>query len=288
MTTSDARTPASKQNDEAGKRIGWHKGYVQGSRPDLRVPVGSTSFTSGEDVTLYDTSGPYTDPGVETDVRRGLAPLRENWIIARGDTEEYAGRPPARRTTGNKHTSPRGGLRNLDAVFPGRPRQPRRSRDGRPVTQLAYARRGEITPEMEYVAIRENVEPEVVRRDRGGPGGAAGQRQPPRDRADDHRQADPGEGERQHRQLGRDVLHRGGGGQDDLGDPVGRRTRSWTCPPAATSTPPASGCCATPPCRSAPSRSTRPWRRWTAGPRSSPGRSTRTPSSNRPNRAWTT
>ncbi|NEE38787.1 phosphomethylpyrimidine synthase ThiC, partial [Streptomyces sp. SID7982] len=54
-------------------------------------------------------------------------------------------------------------LRNLDAVFPGRPRQPRRSRDGRPVTQLAYARRGEITPEMEYVAIRENVEAEVVR-----------------------------------------------------------------------------------------------------------------------------
>src|SRR5690606_3749004 len=59
--------------------------------------------------------------------------------------------------------SPRGGLRNLDAVFPGRPRQPRRGREGRAVTQLAYARRGEITPEMEFVAIRENVSPEVVR-----------------------------------------------------------------------------------------------------------------------------
>lgn len=163
MTTSDARMPASNQSDEAGKSIGWHKGYVRGSRPDLQVPVRQVHLTNGKDVTLYDTSGPYTDPTVETDVRRGLAPLRENWIIARGDTEEYPGRPARPEDDGLKHTSPRGGLRNLDAVFPGRPRLPRRSRDGQPVTQLAYARRGEITPEMEYVAIRENVEPEVVR-----------------------------------------------------------------------------------------------------------------------------
>ncbi|WP_406382665.1 phosphomethylpyrimidine synthase ThiC [Streptomyces sp. NBC_01618] len=176
MTTADARTPASNQSDEAGKSIGWHKGYVQGSRPDLRVPVRQVHLTNGKDVTLYDTSGPYTDPTTETDVRRGLAPLRESWIIARGDTEEYPGRPARPEDDGLKHTSPRmgspllersrelgEGLRNLDAVFPGRPRLPRRSRDGQPVTQLAYARRGEITPEMEYVAIRENVEPEVVR-----------------------------------------------------------------------------------------------------------------------------
>ncbi|MEE1812311.1 phosphomethylpyrimidine synthase ThiC [Streptomyces sp. BE133] len=176
MTTADARTPASNQSDEARKSIGWHKGYVQGSRPELRVPVRQVHLTNGKDVTLYDTSGPYTDPTTETDVRRGLAPLRENWINARGDTEEYPGRPARPEDDGRKHTSPRmgspllersrelgEGLRNLDAVFPGRPRLPRRSRDGQPVTQLAYARRGEITPEMEYVAIRENVEPEVVR-----------------------------------------------------------------------------------------------------------------------------
>ncbi|MFJ6465159.1 phosphomethylpyrimidine synthase ThiC [Streptomyces sp. NPDC091387] len=176
MTTADARTPASNQSDEAGKSIGWHKGYVQGARPDLRVPVRQVHLTNGKDVALYDTSGPYTDPAIDTDVRRGLAPLRENWIIARGDTEEYAGRAARPEDDGFKHTSPRTGsplpersrelgegLRNLDAVFPGRPRRPRRSRDGRPVTQLGYARRGEITPEMEYVAIRENVEPEVVR-----------------------------------------------------------------------------------------------------------------------------
>ncbi|TRV80496.1 phosphomethylpyrimidine synthase ThiC [Streptomyces sp. 130] len=163
MTTSDTRTPASNQSGEAGKSIGWHKGYVQGPRPDIRVPVRQVHLTNGEDVTLYDTSGPYTDPAAETDVRRGLAPLRENWIVARSDTEEYAGRPVRPEDDGLKHTSPRGGLRNLDAVFPGRPRRPRRSRDGRPVTQLAYARRGEITPEMEYVAVRENVAAEVVR-----------------------------------------------------------------------------------------------------------------------------
>ncbi|MDX6311367.1 MAG: phosphomethylpyrimidine synthase, partial [Streptomyces sp.] len=160
MTMQDARTPESTH-------IGSHKGYVDGSRPDIRVPVRRVHLTDGRDVTLYDTSGPYTDPNITTDVRRGLPPLRENWIIGRGDTEEYAGRPVRPEDDGLKHTSPRGGLRNLDAVFPGRPRLPRRGRTGpdgqQAVTQLAYARRGEITPEMEYVAIRENVSPEVVR-----------------------------------------------------------------------------------------------------------------------------
>ncbi|WP_415947647.1 phosphomethylpyrimidine synthase ThiC [Streptomyces sp. KLOTTS4A1] len=166
MTTQDTRTPASVPTEgaEAGKSIGWHKAYVQGSRPDLQVPVRQVHLTNGKSVTLYDTSGPYTDPHAETDVRRGLPPLRENWIIARGDTEEYAGRPARPEDDGIKHTSPRGGnLRNLDAVFPGRPRLPRRGRTGQAVTQLAYARRGEITPEMEYVALRENLAPEVVR-----------------------------------------------------------------------------------------------------------------------------
>ncbi|MEU5242830.1 phosphomethylpyrimidine synthase ThiC, partial [Streptomyces asoensis] len=179
MTNKDARTPAFTQNatsdsatsdsavggsePEAGKSIGWHKAYVEGTRPDVRVPVRQVHLTNGQSVTLYDTSGPYTDPLADTDVRRGLSPLRENWIIARGDTEEYAGRPVRPEDDGVKHTSPRGGLRNLDAVFPGRPRLPRRGRGGEAVTQLAYARRGEITPEMEFVALRENVSPEVVR-----------------------------------------------------------------------------------------------------------------------------
>jgi phosphomethylpyrimidine synthase len=154
----------SRTSADGGQRaFGWHKSYVTGSRAELKVPVRTVHLTNGRDVTLYDTSGPYTDPAVTTDVRRGLRSLRENWIITREDTEEYCGRPVRPEDDGLKHAAPRGGLRNLDAVFPGRPRLPRRGRDGRPVTQLAYAKRGEITPEMEFVAIRENVEPEAVR-----------------------------------------------------------------------------------------------------------------------------
>ncbi|MGI5350097.1 phosphomethylpyrimidine synthase ThiC [Streptomyces sp. CA-250714] len=172
MTTQDAHARAENATDvTAEQAIGSHKGYLQGPRPDIRVPVRRVHLTNGTDVTLYDTSGPYTDPNIDTDVRRGLAPLRENWIIQRGDTEEYAGRELRPEDDGIKHTSPRGGLvRNgaadlagLDAVFPGRPRQPRRGRNGTAVTQLAYAKRGEITAEMEYVALRENLTPEFVR-----------------------------------------------------------------------------------------------------------------------------
>ncbi|MBQ1118711.1 phosphomethylpyrimidine synthase ThiC [Streptomyces sp. B15] len=172
MTTQDAHARADNASDTgAEKAIGSHKGYLQGTRPDIRVPVRRVHLTNGTDVTLYDTSGPYTDPDIETDVRRGLAPLRENWIVQRGDTEEYAGRELRPEDDGIKHTSPRGGLvrgnqadlAGLDAVFPGRPRQPRRGRAGTAVTQLAYAKRGEITAEMEYVALRENLTPEFVR-----------------------------------------------------------------------------------------------------------------------------
>ncbi|WP_314176101.1 phosphomethylpyrimidine synthase ThiC [Streptomyces winkii] len=174
MTMQDARTPSA---ENAVRELGWHKGYLSGSRPDLRVPVRRVHLTSGKDVTLYDTSGPYTDPAIDTDVRRGLAPLRQNWIIERDDTEEYAGRELRPEDDGIKHTTPRGGslrgggaaadLTGLDAVFPGRPRRPRRGREspggGASVSQLAYAKRGLVTPEMEYVAVRESRTPEFVR-----------------------------------------------------------------------------------------------------------------------------
>ncbi|MGH3312381.1 MAG: phosphomethylpyrimidine synthase ThiC, partial [Streptomyces sp.] len=172
MTMQDARTPAAENEP---RQLGWHKGYLSGSRPDLRVPVRRVHLTDGNDVTLYDTSGPYTDPAIDTDVRRGLAPLRQNWIIERDDTEEYPGRDPRPEDDGIRHTVPRGGparggtsdLAGLDAVFPGRPRRPRRGRaapDGdAAVSQLAYAKRGMVTPEMEYVAVRERCAPEFVR-----------------------------------------------------------------------------------------------------------------------------
>ncbi|MFJ5088690.1 phosphomethylpyrimidine synthase ThiC [Streptomyces sp. NPDC088674] len=166
MTTSDAHTPASAQQRDTTaptRALGAHKAYVEGERAGLRVPVRRVHLSDGRALTLYDTSGPYTDPSVTTDVRRGLDTPRAPWIAARGDTETYPGRVVRPEDDGLQHTVPRGGAGGLDAVFPGRPRRPRRARSAAPVTQLAYARRGEITAEMEYAALREGVAPEVVR-----------------------------------------------------------------------------------------------------------------------------
>ncbi|MGX9921835.1 phosphomethylpyrimidine synthase ThiC [Streptomyces sp. NPDC002248] len=166
MTTSDAHTPASAQQHDTTaptRALGAHKAYVEGERAGLRVPVRRVHLSDGRALTLYDTSGPYTDPSVTADVRRGLDTPRAPWIAARGDTETYPGRVVRPEDDGLQHTVPRGGAGGLDAVFPGRPRRPRRARSAAPVTQLAYARRGEITAEMEYAALREGVAPEVVR-----------------------------------------------------------------------------------------------------------------------------
>ncbi|MER5638478.1 phosphomethylpyrimidine synthase ThiC [Kitasatospora sp. NPDC002227] len=168
MTTSDTQhTPAQTAVTSASTGYptpAWRKAYREGSRPDLRVPYREVQLTNGKTVPLYDTSGPYTDQAYEADVRRGLPPLRDAWIRQRGDVEEYDGREARPEDDGIKHTSPRGGnLRNLDAVFPGRPRRPLRGRDGVPVTQLAYARRGIVTPEMEFIALREGLDAEFVR-----------------------------------------------------------------------------------------------------------------------------
>jgi phosphomethylpyrimidine synthase len=150
MTATDDRT------DMGASR----KTFLVGSRDDLRVPMREISLTNGDTVVLYDTSGPYTDPSATTEVRRGLEPLRAQWIRERGDVEEYAGRPVQPVDNGLKHADDR----NLDAVFDRHGRRPLRAADpARPVTQLAYARRGEITPEMEFVALREGLPAELVR-----------------------------------------------------------------------------------------------------------------------------
>ncbi|MFF2627299.1 phosphomethylpyrimidine synthase ThiC [Kitasatospora griseola] len=163
MTVFSEHTSA-RPSAEGYPTPAWRKAYRQGSRPDLRVPYREVHLTDGRTVPLYDTSGPYTDPDLPTDVRRGLPALRDAWIRQRGDVEEYDGREARPEDDGIKHTAPRGGdLRNLDAVFPGRPRRPLRARDGVAVTQLGYAKRGLITPEMEFVALREGLEPEFVR-----------------------------------------------------------------------------------------------------------------------------
>jgi phosphomethylpyrimidine synthase len=132
--------------------------HVQGSRPDLRVPMreiaqADTPASFGAEknppITVYDTSGPYTDPAATIDIRNGLPPLRAAWIAERGDTIELDGL-----------SSAYGCARLADPALAGLrfdlERRPRRAKPGANVSQMHYARRGIVTPEMEFVAIREN------------------------------------------------------------------------------------------------------------------------------------
>ncbi len=147
---------------------GSRKIHVPGNRADLRVPMREivledTPTASGVEhnapFTVYDTSGPYTDPDYAVDLAAGLPALRARWIAERGDTEALADftSPFTRR-----HAT----ARELDSVrFPALPK-PRRAKAGANVTQMHYARRGLITPEMEYIAIRENQQIDALR-DRG-------------------------------------------------------------------------------------------------------------------------
>jgi phosphomethylpyrimidine synthase len=116
------------------------------------------ALSTGDTVVLYDTSGPYTDPALHTDIRLGLPALRAPWIAERGDTEAYDGRPVQPVDDGRRAPD----SRDLDRVF-GATRRPRRALAGRTVTQLGYARQGVVTPEMEFVALREGCSPEHVR-----------------------------------------------------------------------------------------------------------------------------
>ncbi|WNQ09939.1 phosphomethylpyrimidine synthase ThiC [Paenibacillus aurantius] len=156
---------------------GSRKVYVQGSRPDLRVPMreiaqspttGPQGETPNPPIRVYDTSGLYTDEAAVTDIRLGLPPNRLEWILERGDTESYEGRLLRPEDDGNAHDLaafpfPAGeSMENRMEAAPGMKRYPLRARPGSSVTQLHYARRGILTPEMEYIAIRENVSPELV------------------------------------------------------------------------------------------------------------------------------
>jgi phosphomethylpyrimidine synthase len=135
-----------------------HKCVIPGSRPDLLVPVRDVQLTNGETVSLYDTSGPYTDAKVEIDVRRGLPDVRGAWVAERGDTESYEGRTHHALDEGLKHAHDHDAQRlaELRAGASALQRTPRRAKSGANVTQMHYARRGIVTPEMEYVALREN------------------------------------------------------------------------------------------------------------------------------------
>jgi phosphomethylpyrimidine synthase len=140
------------------------KVYVAGSRADIRVPMRNIALTNGETVTVYDTSGPYTDPTVAIDVRQGLAPVRAGWIEARGDTEPYTGRQRVALDDGGKNDERDGSrIEQLRAQAASLQRAPRRAKAGANVSQMHYARQGIVTPEMEYIAIRENGKREWMR-----------------------------------------------------------------------------------------------------------------------------
>jgi len=159
--SSDSRKPidiSTKPVSPNSKKI-----YVAGSiHPQIRVPFREITLTASpngngspalpESVIVYDTSGPYTDPNKEINIRKGMEPLRAEWIQSRGDVEEYEGRTVKPLDNGYKSEErlpekERFSLANRKIL---------RAKSGKNVTQLHYARQGIITPEMEYIAIREN------------------------------------------------------------------------------------------------------------------------------------
>ena len=133
--------------------------YVEGSRPDILVPMRAVSQADtpasfgaepNPQVYLYDTSGPYTDPHTAIDIRSGLGTPRLPWIVERADTEQLDG--PSSAYGQARLADP-----ELEKLRFHLHRTPRRAKAGANVTQMHYARRGIITPEMEFVAIRENL-----------------------------------------------------------------------------------------------------------------------------------
>ena len=138
------------------------KVYKEGSLPSIRVPFRQVTLTpttgrfgqeSNPPLDIYDTSGPYSDSNASLDLRQGLPALRRDWIMARGDVEEYDG-----------YGVPLRG-KNVAQPFPGLTRKPLRGKQGQAPTQIRYAREGIITPEMEYIGIREGIDPDYVRQE---------------------------------------------------------------------------------------------------------------------------
>ncbi|HEY9405400.1 MAG TPA: phosphomethylpyrimidine synthase ThiC [Pyrinomonadaceae bacterium] len=150
--------------------------YVEGAREGVRVPFREVALNAtrnpdgtleqNESVRVYDTSGAWGDPAVKCDEREGLRPLRREWIIARGDVEEYAGREVKPEddgylTAGAAEYAQQKTRGRLE-YFPGLRRAPLRAKAGARVTQMHYARRGVVTPEMEFIALRENMGREMA------------------------------------------------------------------------------------------------------------------------------
>ncbi|MFB5763174.1 phosphomethylpyrimidine synthase ThiC [Paenibacillus medicaginis] len=169
MTESKRKTAAAGgANTDIGAFPASSKVYIQGSRPDILVPereitLHDTHTPQGVEhnapLRVYDTSGPMTDPANQADIRKGLPKLRQAWVEEREDVARYEGRAVQPGDNGL-----RSGTRPAEE-FPGAVSRPLRALPGRNVTQMHYARRGIITPEMEFAAIREGLDPEFVRQE---------------------------------------------------------------------------------------------------------------------------
>ena len=231
--------------------------HVAGSRPDINVPFTEIGLTDGTAFRRYDTGGPGSEPTV------GLPPLRQPWIVERGDVVEYDGRRAHARDDGR--AAVRGTGPELE--WQGHRRRPLRAAPGRTVTQMHYARKGVVTPEMEFVALREGLDPEFVRDEV-----ARGRAIIPSNI--NHPEAEP-------MAIGRGFLVKINAniGNSSVTSSiaeevekmswsvqVGRRHGHGPVDRVATSTRLASGSCATPPSRSGLCRSTKRSRRLTATP----------------------
>ena len=156
---ADLKTQADELSADLTRPIpGSRKIYAHGSRDDIRVPMreiaqARTPKSFGAEINpslaVYDTSGPYTDPSVRIDLRTGLYPIRQRWIEERGDTVQLSG--PSSRFGQARHSDAATAHLRFDHI-----RAPRVAKAGANVSQMHYARRGIVTPEMEYIAIREN------------------------------------------------------------------------------------------------------------------------------------
>ncbi|HEX5515694.1 MAG TPA: phosphomethylpyrimidine synthase ThiC [Gammaproteobacteria bacterium] len=164
--SDDVRQATAALNESVTRSFpNSRKTYVEGSRPDIRVPMreitqAETPLMFGAEknppLYVYDTSGPYTDPAATIDLRKGLPPLRQQWILERGDTEQLAG--PSSAYGRARQEDPSLAPLRFEHIH-----APRRAKPGANVTQMHYARRGIITPEMEFIAIRENQRLELYR-----------------------------------------------------------------------------------------------------------------------------
>jgi len=169
MADVDSKLEMGGSQQPARSEIGVTTGAIRGSRKihvgPLKVAMRAIDLepSSGEPpLNVYDTSGPYTDPNAAIDIQAGLPALRRDWVLARGDVENYDAREIRPEDNGLSGPDRSAGV----PQFPGVAKRPLRAKPGMNVSQMHYARRGIITPEMEYVAIRENMARENIGREK--------------------------------------------------------------------------------------------------------------------------